>query len=128
MLLKDGKFQPLLKTSVFPIILISRIQKKVADSLRQLHAKNLRVGWQFLPWEEAQKIENILRENKAITMKDFDDLKAKNQKNVLKRLLEMVLKKDFVIVIPTLPNWMLTEQKAILIDWEYAGYADPETI
>lgn len=98
--------------------------KKVADSLRQLHAKNLRVGWQFLPWEEAQKIENILRENKAITMKDFDDLKAKIKKCFEKTIGDGI-EKRFCHCDTYAPNWMLTEQKAILIDWEYAGYADP---
>ena len=51
--------------------------RRVISVLRALHDKKLSVDWQFLPWEEACKIEAILRTEKGgIEDSSFEDLKA----------------------------------------------------
>lgn len=99
--------------------------KRVIEVMRNLHQQNLSVDWQFLPWEKACKIETILRTEKSgIADTSFDCLKA-----AVKACYEATLgdgvKNRFCHCDTYAPNWMLTEDQTILIDWEYAGNADP---
>lgn len=57
-------------------------------------------------------------------MSDFDELKELIQK-CYERTIGDGVEKVFCHCDTYAPNWMLTEDKAILIDWEYAGNADP---
>ena len=98
--------------------------KRVLTVLRNLHKKNLSVEWSFRPWEDAGEIEILLREKGEIAVRDFDELKAKVQK------CYDAVKNDGVAMRfchcdTYAPNWMLTDEQTILIDWEYAGNADP---
>ena len=99
--------------------------KRVISVLRNLHEKKLSVDWQFLPWEEACKIEAILRtEKRGIEDSSFDDLKA-----AVKACYEATIcdgvEMRFCHCDTYAPNWMLTKDQTVLIDWEYAGNADP---
>lgn len=99
--------------------------KRVLSVLRALHDKNLSVGWSFLPWEEACKIEVILRsEKQGIADREFDKLKEAVEK-CYKRCEGDGITMRFCHCDTYAPNWMLTEDQTILIDWEYAGNADP---
>lgn len=98
--------------------------KMVADTLRKLHEKKLHVDWSFTPWEDALKLERLIREKNDILMSDFDELKELIQK-CYERTIGDGVEKVFCHCDTYAPNWMLTEDKAILIDWEYAGNADP---
>ncbi len=99
--------------------------KRVIAVLRNLHQQNLSVDWQFLPWEGACKIEAILRTEKGgIEDSSFDELKA-----AVKACYEATVgdgvEMRFCHCDTYAPNWMLTDDQTILIDWEYAGNADP---
>ena len=100
--------------------------KRVLAVLRNLHEKKLSVDWAFLPWEEACKIEEILRTEKGgIADQEFDALKVAVQKCYEKCQGDGV-EQRFCHCDTYAPNWMLTEDgRAVLIDWEYAGNADP---
>ena len=100
--------------------------KRVLRVLRSLHGRKLSVGWSFLPWEEACKIEDILRKEKGgIADPEFDELKAAVDRCRSACAGDGVTP-CFCHCDTYAPNWMLTDSgDTILIDWEYAGNADP---
>jgi thiamine kinase-like enzyme len=99
--------------------------KRIISVLKRLHEKNLSVDWQFLPWQEACKIERILKAEKAgIADQGFDQLKAAI-KSCYDATIGDGIEMCFCHCDTYAPNWMLTEDQTILIDWEYAGNADP---
>lgn len=100
--------------------------KRMLAVLRNLHDKKLSVDWEFLPWEEACKIEDILRKEKGgIADQEFDQLKEAVEKCYRKCEGDGV-ELRFCHCDTYGPNWMMTDDgRTILIDWEYAGNADP---
>lgn len=100
--------------------------KRMLAVLRNLHDKKLSVDWEFLPWEEACKIEDILRTEKGgIADQEFDQLKEAVEK-CYKACEGDGVEMRFCHCDTYAPNWMMTDDgKTILIDWEYAGNADP---
>ncbi len=99
--------------------------KRVLDVLRRLHERKLSVDWSFMPWEEAGKIEVMLRTSKnGIADPEFDKLKDRVEK-CYKKCQGDGIEMCFCHCDTYAPNWMLTENETILIDWEYAGNADP---
>ena len=99
--------------------------RKVLNVLRKLHKHNLSVNWKFLPWNEACKIESILRnEKEGINDLDFNSLKTAVEK-CYKECENDGVTACFCHCNTYAPNWMLTDDQTILIDWEYAGNADP---
>lgn len=99
--------------------------QRVIAVLRKLHQRNISVPWSFLPWEEACKIEVILRSEKGgIADRVFDKLKE-NVEKCYRRCDGDGVTMRFCHCDTYAPNWMLTEDRTILIDWEYAGNADP---
>ncbi len=99
--------------------------KRVLDVLRNLHEKELSVDWTFTPWEEACKIENILRKEKGgIADPDFDALK-RNIEKCYRKCDGDGVNARFCHCDTYASNWILNDDQAILIDWEYAGNADP---
>ncbi len=98
--------------------------KRVIAVIRQLHDRNLSVDWEFLPWQEALNIEKLLREKGDIAVKDFDELKS-NVEYCYNKTVGDGVEMRFCHCDTYAPNWMLTNNQTILIDWEYAGNADP---
>ena len=99
--------------------------KRVLGVMRTLHGKGISVDWSFLPWEEAEKIEVILRsEKEGIVDPEFDKLKEAVGK-CFRKCRDDGIGMCFCHCDTYAPNWMLTEDQTILIDWEYAGNADP---
>ena len=100
--------------------------KRLLKVLRKLHDQNLSVDWEFLPWEEACKIEKILKEEKdGIADPEFESLKS-DVERCYKATIGDGVEKRFCHCDTYAPNWMFTDDgQAILIDWEYAGNADP---
>ena len=99
--------------------------KKIIKVLRRLHDANVKVDWEVNPWKEAAKFEKLAKASSDIDFKGFDELKKQikslydscEKDGVEARLCHCDTYKD---------NWMIDEKgKAILIDWEYAGMADP---
>lgn len=100
--------------------------KRVLSVIKKLHSQHISVDWSFLPWEEAAKIELLLRNSKSgISDPGFDILKEKVRK-CYEKCKDDGIEPCFCHCDTYAPNWMLTEDgKTILIDWEYAGNADP---
>lgn len=100
--------------------------RRVIAVMRKLHQKNLSVDWEFRPWEEACRIENLLRTQKGgIADSEFENLKN-NIDKCCRRCEGDGIAARFCHCDTYAPNWMLTERgETILIDWEYAGNADP---
>ena len=99
--------------------------RRVLGVLKNLHEKKLSVDWSFLPWEEAVKIEELLRNSKGgIADPDFPRLKEAVEK-CYRGCEGDGIEMRFCHCDTYAPNWMLTETETILIDWEYAGNADP---
>ena len=99
--------------------------KRVLQVMRELHDRNLSVDWSFLPWEEACKIEAVLRlEKGGIADREFESLKTDVEKCFHKCDGDGITMR-FCHCDTYAPNWMLTDDQTILIDWEYAGCADP---
>lgn len=99
--------------------------KRVISVLKKLHQKNLSVEWSFRPWEEALKIEEILKKEKSgISDPEFELLKN-NVGICYKKCTGDGIKPCFCHCDTYAPNWMLTKDDTILIDWEYSGNADP---
>lgn len=100
--------------------------KRVISVLKNLHERKLTVDWSFMPWEEACKIEKILREEKGgISDREFDSLKD-NVRKCYEKCSNDGMEMCFCHCDTYAPNWMLTESgDTMLIDWEYAGNADP---
>ena len=100
--------------------------KRILSVLQKLHQKKLSVDWSFLPWEEAERIEAIiLKNNGSIADQEFSKLKS-NVGKCLSACQGDGVTLQFCHCDTYAPNWMLTESgETILIDWEYAGNADP---
>lgn len=98
--------------------------KRILAVLRRLHEQNMQVEWSFLPWEDALEIEKMLREGGEIAVPDFDELKGKVEK-CYNAVQGDGVEMRFCHCDTYAPNWMLTDTQTILIDWEYAGNADP---
>ena len=100
--------------------------KRIIEVLRQLHDKNLSVDWKFLPYNQACKIEEILiNEKDGIADLYFNELKDKVRRCYEKTIDDGVAMR-FCHCDTYAHNWMLTQDdRTILIDWEYAGNADP---
>ncbi len=98
---------------------------KIIEILKKLHnIKAEEINWTFEPIDEALRLEKIIKEKTTIQMEDFDSLK-----NKILSLYEQIkndgIDKCFCHNDTYKSNWMLTPTKTILIDWEYAGLADP---
>lgn len=103
----------------------SEDSKRILKVLQKLHTKKYTVPWEFLPWQEACKIEELLkRGGEGIHVSDFDILKD-NVRTCYIATLDDGVEKRFCHCDTYAPNWMLTDTQTILIDWEYAGNADP---
>lgn len=98
--------------------------KRVIEVMRKLHDSRENVSWDFSPWEEALKIETLLREKGDIQVTDFDALKHMVE-HCYKLTSEDGVEKCLCHCDTYAPNWMITPDATILIDWEYSGNADP---
>lgn len=98
--------------------------KRVIKVLRELHQRNMQVDWYFRPYEDMLDIERQIREKTSIDVPDFNELKDRITK-LYQEVQNDGVKPRFCHCDTYKPNWMLTDTDTILIDWEYAGEADP---
>lgn len=98
----------------------------VLNVLRKLHKNKLNADWTFLPWEEASKIERILeKEKQGIADQEIGQLKSDVEK-CYKKCKGDGVEMCFCHCDTYAQNWLITNnENAILLDWEYAGNADP---
>lgn len=99
--------------------------KKILDVLRKLHSSGIKLDYGMQPWEDALKMEELLRERSSNCFDEYEILKRK-----IGRLYKMTIndgvEKCFCHGDTYKPNWMIQpDGRVILIDWEYSGYSDP---
>lgn len=97
--------------------------KKIVGTLRKLHSLNVKVDWEFKPWEESLVLENKIRNSSGINVIDFDELKE----NIYRLYLKVKndgYKKCLCHCDTYSSNWMITKKNVYLIDWEYGGMSD----
>lgn len=97
--------------------------KKVVETLKKLHSLDVKVGWEFNPWNEAEILEEKIRSITTIDIFEFDKLK-----NNIFKLYSKVKDDGFPKCLchcdTYSSNWMITEEDTYLIDWEYGGMSD----
>ena len=99
--------------------------RKIAAVLRRLHRSPIRADYGMEPWEDALRMERLLKEKDPLCFEEHERLKER-----VGRLYRMTagdgIKKCFCHGDTYRPNWMIMpDGKVILIDWEYAGWSDP---
>ncbi len=99
--------------------------KKILDVLKELHSTNVKeINWIFEPISEADRLEEIIKNKSSIQMKDFETIK-KNVHTIYENTKNDGIEKCWCHSDTYKPNWMITKDKTILIDWEYSGISDP---
>lgn len=98
--------------------------KLVLTVLRDLHSATIRPKAEFKPWDESIKIKETLINDDAHCFDDYFGLEA-NIKKLVEKVENDGTKKCFCHCDTYRHNWMITDEKTILIDWEYAGFSDP---
>ncbi|MFR0544728.1 sugar phosphate nucleotidyltransferase [Limosilactobacillus reuteri] len=98
---------------------------KVIKVLQKLHASNVKVKYGMKPWDDACKMEELLKKNDADSFNQFEELKGKIKK-LYDRTRGDGIKNCFCHGDTYKHNWMIKENgDTLLIDWEYSGMSDP---
>ena len=99
---------------------------RVISVLKKLHDNKLHASRDFDPWAETCKLEEMLaKRGSAIADSDYSRIKA-DIRACYERFADAGAEKYLCHCDTYAGNWLLTEDgKTILIDWEYAGNADP---
>lgn len=99
--------------------------KKVLGVLRKLHASAVEVDYGLKPWEDALKIEKLLKKGNPDCFAPYEGLKSKVE-TLYKKTLGDGVEQCFCHGDTYQPNWMIKpDGSVILIDWEYSGMSDP---
>ena len=92
--------------------------------LRKLHNSNLQVEHTFDIEERIQFYYDLCQESKAILFTDFDEVHS-IVNEVIKYIKSLNRVQTLSHVDFVADNVLFDEQQAYLLDWEYAGMADP---
>ena len=99
--------------------------QRVLEALRKLHAAPVRTDYGLRPWEDGQKLEEQIRRTAPDALLPWAGLREKIRRLYAQTLGDGV-EKCFCHGDTYKPNWLLRENgETFLIDWEYAGTADP---
>lgn len=98
--------------------------KRVIDTIHRLHAANIHVDWEFDIFKGILDIERQVLEKTDILDPNYQKLKGKIVQ-IYDNVKDDGMKKCFCHCDTSIGNWMFSSDKTILIDWEYAGEADP---
>lgn len=99
--------------------------KKIVEVIKRLHAAPIHVNYGLRPWEDAQGIERLLKEDNPSCFQAYEKLK-KQIEMLYQKTLNDGVEKCFCHGDTYKPNWMIEpDGNVILIDWEYSGYSDP---
>jgi CTP:phosphocholine cytidylyltransferase-like protein/thiamine kinase-like enzyme len=98
---------------------------RVIKVLQKLHAADVQVDYGMKPWEDACKMEKLLKDGDGDSFTKFEPLKKK-----IKKLYDITqgdgIKKCFCHGDTYKHNWMIRQNgDTLLIDWEYSGMSDP---
>lgn len=98
---------------------------KIIKILQKLHSANIKVDYGMKPWEDACKMEALLKQNDANSFVEFEELKSKIKKLYSKTQNDGI-NKCFCHGDTYKHNWMIkNNSQTLLIDWEYSGMSDP---
>lgn len=94
---------------------------KCMSLLRSFHSKKIKVSYGFDLYEMIDKYKKLMHTSKY---KTYDEVK--DRINQLVKFLP-ITSNDFVLchIDPNPDNFLITNNKTYLIDWEYAGMQDP---
>lgn len=99
--------------------------KKILTVLRRLHSLPITVDYGMKPWEDALKMDNLLKEKDPDSFVEYEDLKEKIRK-LYAMTVDDGIQPCFCHGDTYRPNWMIQpDGNTILIDWEYSGFSDP---
>ena len=99
--------------------------KIILEVLRRLHSLPITVDYGMKPWEDALKMENLLKEKDPDCFTEYEDLKERIRK-LYSLTVDDGIQPCFCHGDTYRPNWMIQpDGNAILIDWEYSGFSDP---
>lgn len=98
---------------------------RVIKVLQKLHAADVKVDYGMKPWEDACKMEKLLKDGDGDSFAKFEPLKKKIKK-LYDKTQDDGIKKCFCHGDTYKHNWMIRENgDTLLIDWEYSGMSDP---
>lgn len=98
---------------------------RVIKVLQKLHTADVKVDYGMKPWEDACKMEKLLKDGEANSFEKFEPLKEKIKK-LYSKTQDDGIKKCFCHGDTYKHNWMIRENgDTLLIDWEYSGMSDP---
>lgn len=92
--------------------------------LRVLHNSEMLCSHDFDIEERINFYYNLCLENNAILFNDFEEVYS-NIKKLLINLKSKERIKSICHIDPVSTNFLFTNEKTYLLDWEYAGMADP---
>ena len=97
--------------------------KLVIKKLHELHDKKLHVDWNFEPWQDAPRLEKMIKDKGQIDIQ----LKKKVWKIYQSVQSDNLVEKRFCHCDVYAPNFLINKdtKEVILLDWEYAGESDP---
>ena len=125
---KDGwKISHYIDSTHYPDYFNEKDNAIVIAKMRELHDKNRVVDFEFNPWKGALSFERKIKKIQSIEMPDFIVLKTKIHKIYTRVEKDGLVTKRLCHCDTYKPNWLIKNDysNAILIDWEYAGNADP---
>lgn len=94
------------------------------DVLRRLHSSGIRVTHRFDLEEHISFYEALCKKHGEIPFEDYADVKEK-MRSLLSDLAKQKRPDVFAHVDPNVDNFVICGDCFHLIDWEYAGMADP---
>lgn len=98
---------------------------RVIKVLQKLHSTDVKVDYGIQPWEDACKMECLLKDRDSDSFNKFESLKQKIKK-LYKKTENDGIKKCFCHGDTYKHNWMIRDDgNTLLIDWEYSGMSDP---
>lgn len=100
----------------------TKIITKVADVLRTLHQSSVNTGVPFELPEMIQKYESIILSNGVAFLEAYDEVR--------RLVFDCLSAQEDIEKVsshndPLCENWVLSDEKLYLVDWEYAGMNDP---
>lgn len=102
-----------------------RDSSSVIKVLQKLHSANVKVDYGMKPWEDACRMERLLKNDNSDSFSKFEPLKQKVKK-LYDKTQKDGIKKCFCHGDTYKHNWMIKDNgETLLIDWEYSGMSDP---
>lgn len=95
---------------------------ELAKVLHQVHESNLKAVADYAPYDRLEKYEHLVRELEFVHETQYEKLKQKflSHLEFLNRFEKVICHNDSQI-----SNWVVTDKKTYLLDWEFTGQNDP---